>query len=645
MAGEEAKFTARLVDKISGPSRRAAGGFDRMRRSAEGARRGFDSVSGSARRGGRSLNSFAGASRRAGGAFSGAMSVLGGNLLTGVVEKVARLAVSTGKAAVEFAMFGENSRLAFDQLAKHGASPEKLFQHSIDLAQELGLGVRDTTKQFSKFLALQFNPDQATDLIKLGGDLRVLGATADEVKGAFLAIGQIKSKGRLQGEEMLQLQERGISGELVKDALAKRLGVDVGEVDKLQAAGKISADVALPAIQDALLKKLGTSTPGEASKIRAETTSAGAFDQLSSKFEATAVKFGDKFAPALNNFAGEALDKLGAFMDSEDGSKFIDTAATAFSSIADALGTAMPYVIEFSKAVGGSFMDTLGGIGDVVGGMFSNDGKQNAKEWMGALKTLGNTMGQLLAVGAALAGVYVSYQAGMAVLYSAAWETGKGILTGLWSPIEKMAGDLILWWEDIGAVFDAEGLSIGDKALKIGKFIATGLGNGIVSMLSYPVDAIMGMGRDVIDGLKRAVGVESPSWMTDEIGGFTSIGFGDGMVREGRHVEQEAERQGERFMASLEAGTGGGGFNFSTGGSMDQFEAIESIPEARHAAPAPIDTAQGFGQTSTVQVTVPVTVNVEGNADGAQIGREIADELEPRLTSIFSQLAYSTGGT
>jgi tape measure domain-containing protein len=56
---------------------------------------------------------------------------------------------------------------------------------------------------------LDLRLEQVVDVTKRLAD--VAGATGADLGGIATAFGQIQAKGRLQGEELLQLQERGVA--------------------------------------------------------------------------------------------------------------------------------------------------------------------------------------------------------------------------------------------------------------------------------------------------------------------------------------------------------------------------------------------------------------------------------------------------
>lgn len=131
-----------------------------------------------------------------------------------------------------------------------------------------------------------------------------------------MAMSQIKAKGRLQGEELTQqLAESGLNTTLVKQQLMKSLGLkSTLEVDRKMGKGEISADVALPAIQRAILQQLGTSKAGEYA-----TSASGSLTGLVSNRDEAMQNLlkgfdGDQNLPAMERYK-KALTEQGKLFD------------------------------------------------------------------------------------------------------------------------------------------------------------------------------------------------------------------------------------------------------------------------------------------------------------------------------------------
>jgi tape measure domain-containing protein len=95
----------------------------------------------------------------------------------------------------------------------------------------------------------------------------VMNLKADQVQGAFLAIGQIASKGKLQAEEL-----RGQLGERIPGAFAiasRAMGVTQVEMNKLLEGGKIYAEDFLPKFAKELKKTFEGGLPAAANSMQA----------------------------------------------------------------------------------------------------------------------------------------------------------------------------------------------------------------------------------------------------------------------------------------------------------------------------------------------------------------------------------------
>ena len=269
---DTAEYVVKLKDQVSRPANKAAKSIDKF----------GNELKKTDRQMGRFIDK-AGRMREANGRF-----VRGMNQSNSAIGKTARM-LSFGikgwvayRAAVLAAqgVMGAVTRVAstertiamLDQLTHHG---RETFDSVASMAANFGLDIDETAKSYANFLKLQFDDKQARKMIALGADLQALGNSADDVQGIFRAIGQIKSKGKLQAEELLQLAERGVSGSLIKDQIAKLMGIARDEVESAQQKGKVTADIGLEAIERALNVKLGQKTAGESGKKFVESTMVG----------------------------------------------------------------------------------------------------------------------------------------------------------------------------------------------------------------------------------------------------------------------------------------------------------------------------------------------------------------------------------
>jgi tape measure domain-containing protein len=384
------------------------------------------------------------------------------------------LGVSVAKTSAEYAVFGQNAKLAFNRLAKYGASGEKIFRHVGELAVELGLDVKDTTKQYTKFLGLQFSPKTADKMVKLGADMRALGASSEEVGSIWDALGKIKSKTVFQGDQLLQLELAGVSGELIWKELSHALGKTQAEARKMMSAGKIDADTALVAIEKAINQKLGQKEAGETGKQFADTTIDGMVGKMKARGQLVAVALGERLAPSLQRIASMTLGRFFDFLDSDKGTELVDKIGDAFDLAGDAVAKALPIAEAFLTGFGGEGVKIFDAFTFVLGKFAEGDGKEAAK----TAERIGKGLAYVVGISAAVIGAVV----------------------GITSAV-------------IGFTYSAIGTltELPDKALALGKDLVRGFTDGIKAAAQWPVDAITGVADRVLGAARRIFDSHSPS--------------------------------------------------------------------------------------------------------------------------------------
>jgi tape measure domain-containing protein len=244
-----------------------------------------------------------------GGLGMGAAAIAAGALAAAAA--VGYLAYQFGKASVEAAAFGERSRLALTLLTGSASVASAEFDNVRREAQQLGLDVHDTQAGFQKLLAAQFDIGKAKELLRMSADLQAIGASAEHTKRAIVAISQIKNTGYLQGDELNQLREAGVSTELVYEALGKRLGKTTQQIISMQEKRQLGSNDVIESILEAVRKKTGSKTTGDAGKAFASSTLTGMAGVFKARIQNAFVDIGDAILPGL-----QRLMKLGtSFVD------------------------------------------------------------------------------------------------------------------------------------------------------------------------------------------------------------------------------------------------------------------------------------------------------------------------------------------
>jgi len=158
----------------------------------------------------------------------------------------------------------------------------------------------ETAKRLKAF---GFETNKIVDVTKRLGD--IAGATGADLGGIATAFGQIQAKGRLQGEELLQLQERGVD---LQGTLRKEYGLTAEEFQKALSKGQIGADAVTFALEK-LTEKGGKYANGA---IAQSDTLNGKLSTLVDGIDTIARALGEVLAPALKDIFDLAIDTVNA---------------------------------------------------------------------------------------------------------------------------------------------------------------------------------------------------------------------------------------------------------------------------------------------------------------------------------------------
>jgi tape measure domain-containing protein len=129
----------------------------------------------------------------------------------------------------------------------------------------------------------------------------VSGATGAELQGLVTAYGQVQAKGRLQGEELLQFQERGVA---LQQVLREEYNLSGEEFQDALEKGRISAQAVEYAIQK-LTSAGGKYADGA---VAQSDTLAGRLSTLQDAVQNLASRLGSILAPAMQSILGLAID-------------------------------------------------------------------------------------------------------------------------------------------------------------------------------------------------------------------------------------------------------------------------------------------------------------------------------------------------
>ena len=584
---ERAKFTVQLIDKVSGDARKAKKSISDLGDAAAKTSGRFRDVNGKLREANGRFVQGAGAAKMFGVNLSGAMDVFKGNLLTMAATKLVGIGAAAVGAGYNMITFGQNSRLAFDALAKHGATGGQMFEHARELAKRFGLDVIDTTDTYRKFLALQFDPAAIDGLIRMGADLRALGADAEGVQGVFMALGQIKGKGRLQGEELLQLAERGVSTVLVQEEIGKLMGgKNTQAVQALMQKGQVNAETGLRAIENAIKRKLGESRLGEAGAKFADSTIDGMVGRFKAFGQDSAIKIFEKATAPISRALGASLDRLISFVDSPAGGVMIEQLAKSIERLAVAGA-------EFGGELAKKFIEAdWAKIGQEI---------SEIAQGMVAAARAAIKLAEMLGIGAGRSGKDAKpLQENRA---SVGGFAAAGAVVGLpFGPLGSL----------VGGAAGASMAMLENAGMDIGVWLSGGIKSDTAKSAAH--EAGWSLGDSVSGGMMSALEIHSPS--------------------------RVAMRMGEQLGAGLAIGTDKSAAWASSSGADLANASLDGMYGAQ--SPAFSFGDMGGGSSGGLQ-SLTLTQNIDGGGkDAEEIGRIAARETRREVESFFRQLAMET---
>ena len=159
-------------------------------------------------------------------------------------------ALSAGKSAfIEYNAELEQTRVAFTSMLGSAAQANAMIGDLQKFAAETPFempGVRDAAQQL---LAFGYDTEEIIPtLTALGNAASGLGRGQDGFNHLAFVFGQIRTTGKLMGQDVMQLAQLGVP---VKDILAKNLGLTKDELANIGDVG-IDADVAIQALIDGM---------------------------------------------------------------------------------------------------------------------------------------------------------------------------------------------------------------------------------------------------------------------------------------------------------------------------------------------------------------------------------------------------------
>ena len=466
--------------------------------------------------------------KAAGIAFAGV------NLLVDGIKRVASGTFDFIKGNITLAASMESVQTNFTTYLKSADKAKLLLKELGTFAADTPFTQADVFGNAEKLLGFGFAADEVTDTIKRLGDIS--GGSSEKLGGLVLALGQVRAKQRVQGEELLQFAERGVP---IYEALAKAIGKSVPETQALVTKGVVGFGDLQKAI------KLLTDEGGQFNGVlqNQSKTFNGLVSTLEGDFEQLRAAFGAKLLPLLKDVVQAADDLIrGINVDAavEQFAKIGEVTAPIFDAIKTGLKEdVVPALIVFRDEV----KRVIDRISEYVDGTGLVETSANVISF--AINAISTAFSHLVRVLSNATTAAYDFIEPIVAALTPSVNTVVGVLDGL---VDKF-GDVSEGMENTGSAFSTAGKIIGSIVSVIANITevmfaliagVTGTADSVKS--ADPVINNLAKTFEYITGPLR----ELVAWVTD---GVVKLGQMFGLLESAQEKSDRLQQEADRINA------------------------------------------------------------------------------------------------
>lgn len=536
---------------------------------------------------------------------------------------VAALGAAYARAIVSAIAFRE-AAIGAMTIMRNAVEARRTYEVGITLAARWNLDPRETVTQLQELVSKGFSGDESRVLLTAMADLKVLSPTAN-LGNLMLAIGQIKSKGVLQMEELQQqLAEAGVNVGKVLEIIGKRLGKSSADVRKMISAGKIDSNMGIWAIVKSIEEmgggKLGSVADKASQSIGSmlqglqfrpgllglkiadmleghagQDAVRGALSNLLKATDPSQSPAMKQLLLSAADLANELLQMLFGPMAGAGGATALQDVlgrtAIVLQTIADGVRAARPLVQAFLEGFGAGardVFDALAFVGKAMGSAFGGEALSAADVIRVLARGLAYVIGLAVTLAAGLVAASATFM-GFVGSVGASIAALLGFATTAGTALASLPGALL-----------AAGMDAGNN-------LWSGLVQGIEAGIARVTEAGARLASAAKNAVTSALNIQSPSRVMMELGGYTAQGFAQGV-------------------------DGGAG-------------QVDASMREMVAPPAPV-LGQGGSSTSNTLSAGGITINVvvQGDGPGADpraLGAEISAAVAQALENMLAQMGLS----
>jgi len=188
-----------------------------------------------------------------GGLKNTILGVFGGNLLYDGVQKASQALINFGKESLDTGSNFQQMRIGFETMLGSADAAAKMLRNISDFAAKTPFELPDVVEGTRRLLAMGFAADEVIPSFRdIGNAVAGLGGGKEVLNQVIKAFGQMKAKGTVAREELMQLAGAGIPA---MELLAKGLGMTGAQLDEAITKKSITADQAIQVLRKGMSEK------------------------------------------------------------------------------------------------------------------------------------------------------------------------------------------------------------------------------------------------------------------------------------------------------------------------------------------------------------------------------------------------------
>lgn len=272
--------------------------------------------------------------------------------------------LGAGVAAIKLAGDMESAQMAFTNMLGSGKKATKFLDDLKNFAASTPFEFTELVQVSKRMMALGFSSKEVLpDLKTLGNAVSALGGGTDSLDRITTALGQMRMKGKVSAEEMMQLSENSIRA---WDYLAKVIGKTKAETMKLAEQGKITGEQGV----NAILKGLAEDPKFKGMMARQSKTFLGQWSNFMDILKQTGAEIGKELLPLGKRLLKMLQGWIAAFKGLPRDAKIILMVlagmAAAIGPLLMMIGPLITLVASLGATFSLSFMPMLGIVALVV---------------------------------------------------------------------------------------------------------------------------------------------------------------------------------------------------------------------------------------------------------------------------------------